>query len=1439
MKFLLIVILIIFEVSAILINQCYTSGSNCITFQTAQFQYSNSVQINSTSFPYLDGTSDTSSRSKLSELLGQLVLQKNVSIAALVIHAGDNNTIQWKISPNDDSEHPIEVKNSIEFAQNIDNSSVYCFDGSEFTEDPDRILIIPPEYQFFYTKTVSSISCLHSSLVVLPFVWDQLSRSGIRGASYFSYTNCTKDCVSIPISSSLVQLCPVDTKNVPQVKIDILNDFTIEMTDDLLGFTVKRVNKNLSFPMGIVDCSSFMESSNIFGDNAICLGDGENVAIKFGKNPNISVLQEMKTKLSAKSAFIKYSTNSVFPNFTVSHQSEIASCAKTAKFEVKQISGNGFLPLTFEWTVLNGTDDMKNLASKTNDRLLQVPRDYLSSQNTVIVKACNIAGKCTTSDFLITELVDDSFVFSVKIDGYEHETPTSFGLKLHANPNFQRCNDSLLPKDVQYEWQINGESKSTDDGIKLPAFRYGIEEYVNVTLIARYNGEKYYSSNESKTIHYVGLPLLVSLDCVQKQIGLDRDLTIYANANDQNEKNANLEYKWSCVLLNETLNDCEFNKVNWDRSYLYISAAKLKHNQNKSMNFTVNVTSGNSSDSSSCVVTVAPSNLPDVSFYRLAENKQNVNDYIRIQAVVQSSSSMINLTWEVVRDSNYGYFNISSILTNPTTIIENLPSDAQIAVSLTIPPASSEKFEWLGLLTGKTFVIRLWATDQNGASFSDLFLYTNSPPTLGKIDVSYDEPVIALETALKFSVGDGWNDDKEDLPLSYQFGFKTHFENNVTSEFWLTKSTVKSIQFYFSSAGDTTQNLTDACEQRIGHTALLKVCDRLGSCVTGESDIITVEKPSNTTVAVSYLMSLINDDVINANMISAIAKIHSLNQELCTNDFDHSLSDKVMLLLFDSLSQTNESSEYLEAIKAGNLLMPVVSSEILSSVMNVLSEYRKISGHFTSSSGTRAKRAVATATTEESTTLATTTKTYKATESEANDLLKVYDILIVKDKPVIDVYFLNINDFLTGFCVQLDESSDRIMSANGSGYTSIQRVSELNSNRSVSDLYQISLIDPVSGTLVTISNGQILYTVDILVTNYKPIYYYDCVIFNQHVGWDATLCESSEYAFTKHSNTFIRCNCSSPGIIGVFNVNAPTPDPLPDHNEISITMVIDVDVSSDDLAKLFIRIAQLSEVDVSRFVKISNKGNRTISATLRPPYKVGQKSNSYSIQAIARTIRYQKLLNVITVTSFSYQVVTRNLTGDSNARKITMSLYRSYLSQLGTDSDDIAKKWTQSIATAFQISEYRFKNAKIFFGIVFNFTITVAMSDEVQPLTADEIALMIQECSKYGELDFTISDEIVQVSQLQDNEIIKLVVITETNALMLALVIVLSAVLGFGTLLIGGAVIIKLKTDKLIEEERRRAILNEQFHHPPPEYGNSENSYNSEYTHRRVRQQNY
>lgn len=47
------------------------------------------------------------------------------------------------------------------------------------------------------------------------------------------------------------------------------------------------------------------------------------------------------------------------------------------------------------------------------------------------------------------------------------------------------------------------------------------------------------------------------------------------------------------------------------------------------MNVTATVSSEEQSDSSSCIVTIAATQIPTVTFYRLAEKKQNAFDYIR------------------------------------------------------------------------------------------------------------------------------------------------------------------------------------------------------------------------------------------------------------------------------------------------------------------------------------------------------------------------------------------------------------------------------------------------------------------------------------------------------------------------------------------------------------------------------------------------------------------------------------------------------------------------------------------------------------------------------------------------------------------------------------------------------------------------------------------
>lgn len=49
-------------------------------------------------------------------------------------------------------------------------------------------------------------------------------------------------------------------------------------------------------------------------------------------------------------------------------------------------------------------------------------------------------------------------------------------------------------------------------------------------------------------------------------------------------------------------------------------------------------------------------------------------------------------------------------------------------------------------------------------------------------------------------------------------------------------------------------------------------------------------------------------------------------------------------------------------------------------------------------------------------------------------MLNMYDLLLEKNQPIVEVYLLNIQDFLSTFCVQLDASSSRVMTAEVNNY---------------------------------------------------------------------------------------------------------------------------------------------------------------------------------------------------------------------------------------------------------------------------------------------------------------------------------------------------------------------------------------------------------------------
>ncbi|CAD6188685.1 unnamed protein product [Caenorhabditis auriculariae] len=1003
-------------------------------------------------------------------------------------------------------------------------------------------------------------------------------------------------------------------------------------------------------------------------------------------------------------------TSTVYPNFTVIYPPEVMPCKDIVRFEVKQVTGNGMMPMTFKWIVINGSTAFSTLASSTNERVLQVPRVELAKNNIFVVVGCNIADKCTTTQPLLVQLVDESTIFSVSMEGYEPSAPTSMGLKLLAMPSLQQCNITLTPNDVQYEWLINDKFVTYDDTIRLPAYSYNANQIVNVTLTANYKDSKLFRVIDAKMIRYTDLPLSVSVDCSKRQVAADQDLSIDATATDPNSKKSTIEFNWQCEAVNGTAEamspTCGIIGIDWNAKTLKIFAGRLKEKQ--TLNFSVTVTASEKQAAAFCIVVVAAKRLPDISFSILAEKKENINDFIRIQALVTSSGSQLNATWEVVRDGNNGFFSISTFLHSPTNIVRQVPPNSRIVVSLTIPPRSANVDGWTGLLAGKRYTIRLWATNSEGTSFADLAITTNSPPQKGSIEVTCANPCVALVSPVTFTVGDAFNGTE--IP----------------------------------------------CNERLAFAALLSVCDRLESCTTSDSEKFEVVHPENISIAFSDMITSFNTDLVNGNVFAALVKFYVMDLEVCRKSMDVTTADR------------------------GGAYTAIQAQSVNCNIQGWNATY-KISG-----------------------------------TKDENHFLFIVSIIIL----LLEVWRKYI-----------------LLSARLSG----QRF-----------FFPIRVRRQSLRLALPTSKSQVEYTANIPIFGYKTVDYYNCLLFHPRTGWDSTSCTSSSFATKKNDKDFISCTCSAYGILGVFTVSPPAPLHLPDHNEISLTFTVTTTrmMTQAQAQLVILSLGSMAEIDTRRFVNVATRGdpsgiNSTLKATLRPPFKTEHLSNSYTIQALQKVIAAQQPDKFFKITNFTYWIVTREMNADGNARKIISKIDRSYQNIIGNNSDIISKRWSSSITTMLRISEYRIKNANIFMGIIFNFTITVPFESEKSPLSAEEISLMIQECSKYNELSF-LSDqgESLEPNVIQDTDIVQLVVIHETNKLVLVIIVVLCAVLGLGSLYIGGAIVVKIRTDRLIEEERRRAVLVDPFlvspPPPPPEYGNTTSSFapttvGQQYPHRRNR----
>ncbi|WKY17135.1 hypothetical protein Q1695_001619 [Nippostrongylus brasiliensis] len=1262
-------------------------------------------------------------------------------------------------------------------------------------------------------------------------------------------------------------------------------NLTVSLSNDLLGLLIACGD---ACPTGLIPCKNVIAEYFALGKGAVCIGDGDHVIVRFGKAATLGISDPVTVLNTRLPLYV--SKTIPHPNFTLSYSSEVMSCMTEVLVEVKRVTGDGGRPLHYTWKAVNASVELSRVFEGATNRTVSLPTKLLKHEVELSVTGCNFVNLCTTSDAIRLRPVTAEATLSVSLGGVSRSAVPSTAIRIRAVPELSRCNEThtIVPNDAQYNWSINGQFVTNDDSYRIPAFAYGVGDSVDVVVEVNYRdvpSTQHLRATVSETITFVAEELVAMVDAVSRTVAFDAAVVIDASGSkNPNERNGFVTHVWSCLNITSR-KKCELPPlVELKSSILRIPARIL--NLGMSFNFSDNVRAENMSETVWSMVTIGPPKLPQISFIPSSSNKVSVGDYVRIQAFVTVQNSWLNTSWEIVRTSDTGYINISTFLENPISSFTQaqLSASNRVAVSLTIPPVDINLYpNWTGLQPGVQYAIRLIANSSDGCSFADVQIVVNAPPTVGIVEFMPTEGAIALTTQIEFRMGDGWYDD--DMPLQYRFGIVILMKDNSKQSYWFTRTGSVSHRMYLPAA--SRQN--PGCGKFIGFRALLEVCDLFSSCSVAESEMFEVSQSTNITVAIVDLVAAINSDMSNGNIFDSLINMHAMDIQKCEKDFDTVTADKITTKLLLTLDEDSDSNDYKEVLSSASTIMNAVSPSVLESLIFVLEHYRSCLGLTTTQPSMRSKRSI--------------TAKSLTNEQEADDMLVMYDLLLDKNQRIVDVYMLNIHDFLSAFCIQLDTSSSRIMSAQGNGYTMIQAQSlvpgsqsfsnssfsiagvhggaitfsaefrahfsswscgpsralcqniclassqikmsavfkndqlmdflfgntfdSITANKSASQVYKIELLDPLSGEPVPLVDTA-QYTVYIPLVNYDPANYYACLLFSHNV-WE-TKCITSNFAINVDGEYRIRCSCSAAGLLSVFTTAPPVPVQYPDHNEVRITFDLNTrtPASVSEQATFLARLATASNVDSRRFVNVSSSLLSTtisqISLTLRPPFRISQMANSYTVQAIQRAVDKAGgfyAYDNVTVLRTTPVVVKRDLIGDGNARKAMITIDRSFQNVIGNDSSSVATKWCESISSMLRVSVYRFKNPRVVIGILFNLTITLPFEDELTPLSAEEISLMLVESSKYHEFDLqSIQGETLPVQPITNNDIVELIVDRQLNTLVLVLIIVISSLLVVASLYLGGAVIVKVRTDRLVAEERNKLIQLQPVTPPaaPPQY---------------------
>ena len=230
----------------------------------------------------------------------------------------------------------------------------------------------------------------------------------------------------------------------------------------------------------------------------------------------------------------------------------------------------------------------------------------------------------------------------------------------------------------------------------------------------------------------------------------------------------NAWFEWECTDINGV--PCfvvdPSNSNQYIRYKLPTTAnVRIKNNtleSNKTYLFTLHYHRYGYFTKTSSKIRIIPSEPPSVIMFAQNILKVNIKKRLQFRGKIKSMTSPTRIWIECLYSNEYAYINISEtgVLITPSEITRIKKGFSPFDVVLNRDV----------LAGGATYMFILKAESSEGLGYAEIILVTNAPPSTGILEVDVLNGT-ALTTSFTFSALQGWEDDADDYPLTYSFGY--------------------------------------------------------------------------------------------------------------------------------------------------------------------------------------------------------------------------------------------------------------------------------------------------------------------------------------------------------------------------------------------------------------------------------------------------------------------------------------------------------------------------------------------------------------------------------------------------------------------------------------------------------------------------------------------